>query len=290
MADEMKIEYMALSELLRTERNPKKHDLPALRASMLRWGFTQPLAIDERTKKIVEGHGRIEVLQAMKQAGGKPPLRVTAKAKEWMVPVVRGLSFANDQEAEAYLIAANQLTTAGGWDDQLLGSMLAQLQQANVSFEGLGFDHSTITSMLSSFAPAAESLANMPVPPAPSFTAPPALAEGANATAVAGEPPPAITPAAAVTSDGQFSPPPTSMPILGEGQTAADAGVLDPTTRIESEHAPKVMRTILIGRHHIPCSAEESARLDTFITKWMDRTGSLYGFFTAHLYEPADDM
>ena len=50
------------------------------------------------------------------------------------------------------------------------------------------------------------------------------------------------------------------------------------------------MRTILIGRHHIPCSAEESARLDTFITKWMDRTGSLYGFFTAHLYEPADDM
>ena len=194
MADEMKIEYMALSELLRTERNPKKHDLPALRASMLRWGFAQPLAIDERTKKIVEGHGRIEVLQAMKQAGGKPPLRVTAKAKEWMVPVVRGLSFANDQEAEAYLIAANQLTTAGGWDDQLLGSMLAQLQQANVSFEGLGFDQGTITSMLSSFAPSAEQLASMPMPVAPSFASPPAPVP------VIGELPPAITPAAAVTS------------------------------------------------------------------------------------------
>jgi hypothetical protein len=37
------------------------------------------------------------------------------------------------------------------------------------------------------------------------------------------------------------------------------------------------------------CSAEESAKLDILITKWMDRTGSLYGFFTAHLYEPADD-
>ncbi len=75
MADEMRIEYMALSELLRTERNPKKHDLPSLRASMLRWGFTQPLAIDERTGKLVEGHGRIEVLQEIQKAGGKPPLR-----------------------------------------------------------------------------------------------------------------------------------------------------------------------------------------------------------------------
>jgi len=128
MADEMRIEYMALSELLRTERNPKKHDLPSLRASMLRWGFTQPLAIDERTGKLVEGHGRIEVLQEIQKAGGKPPLRVTAKGKEWFAPVVRGLSFANDQEAEAYLIAANQLTTAGGWAAGLLGSMLAQLQ------------------------------------------------------------------------------------------------------------------------------------------------------------------
>jgi len=164
MADEMRIEYMALSDLLRTERNPKKHDLPSLRASMLRWGFTQPLAIDERTGKLVEGHGRIEVLQEMQKAGGKPPLRVTAKAKEWFAPVVRGLSFANDQEAEAYLIAANQLTTVGGWDDGLLGSMWAQLQGAHGSFEGVGFDQGTLNTMLASFAPAAEQLAAMPVP------------------------------------------------------------------------------------------------------------------------------
>jgi len=288
MADQMKLEYMPLADLLKTEKNPKKHDLPALRASMLRWGFTQPLAIDERTGKLVEGHGRIEVLQEMKKAGGKPPQRVDARGKEWFVPVVRGLSFTTDHEAEAYLIAANQLTTAGGWDDGMLGSMLAELRGANVSFEGLGFDQGKINSMLASFAPAAEQLANMPTPPVPSFSPPPPPAP--LPAAVASEPPPAITPAAVVTSDGQFSPPPTSMPVLAEGQTPADVGVLDPTTRIESEHAPKVMRTILIGRHHIPCSAEESAKLDDLITKWMDRTGSLYGFFTAHLYEPAEEL
>jgi hypothetical protein len=213
MADELRIEYLALSDLLRTARNPKKHDLPSLRASMLRWGFTQPLAIDERTGKLVEGHGRIEVLQEMQKAGGKPPLRVTAKGKEWFAPVVRGLSFANDQEAEAYLIAANQLTTAGGWDDRLLGSMLAQLQGAHVSFEGLGFDQGTITTMLASFAPAAEQLATMPVPVAPTFTPAAPAPTASNATAApaaSADAPPAMTPAAVQTSDGQFSPPPNS--------------------------------------------------------------------------------
>ena len=120
----------ALSDLLRTERNPKKHDLPSLRASMLRWGFTQPLAIDERTGKLVEGRGRIEVLQEIQKVSLKPPLRVTAMGKEGFAPVVREREPAYDQEAEAYLIAANQLTTAGGWEDALLGSMLAQLKGA----------------------------------------------------------------------------------------------------------------------------------------------------------------
>jgi hypothetical protein len=278
--DQMTLAYMDLTDLLKTDKNPKKHDLPALRASMLRWGFTQPLAIDERTGKLVEGHGRIEVLHEMKKAGGKPPARVEARngGKAWFVPVVRGLSFASDLEAEAYLIAANQLTTAGGWDDQMLGSMMQELKAANVSFDGLGFQPQTLDRMLASFAPAGQQLADLPQQPVPSFAAP-----------AAGESFLSITPAAAVTSDGQFSPPPTSMPILEEGQTAADVGVLDPTQRIESEHAPKVMRTILIGRHHIPCSAEESAALDSFVTKWMDKTGSLYGFFTAHLCQPADD-
>ena len=59
MADEMRIEYMALSELLRTERNPKRHDLPSLRASMLRWGFTQPLANHPRESAAQpDGHAR----------------------------------------------------------------------------------------------------------------------------------------------------------------------------------------------------------------------------------------
>jgi hypothetical protein len=295
VSSEMRIEYQDLDTLLRAERNPKQHDTASLRASMNRWGFTQPLAIDERTGRITEGHGRLDVLQELRQSGAAAPIRVQVKGKKWLVPVVRGVSFASDAEAEAYLIAANQLTTAGGWNDSLLGQMMADLKTANVGFEGLGFDQSKINAMLAAFAPSAEKLANV-VAPTPVFT--PASAEveadPADATvaapAAAADLPPAITPAAVVTSDGQFSPPPTSMPLLEEGQAPEDIGVLDPTVRIESEHAPKVMRTVLIGRYHIPCSAEESANLDRLISAWQDKTGSLYGFFTAHLTEPPADF
>jgi hypothetical protein len=243
MADEMRIAYMALSDLLARSATPRSTICRRCGrrcyagASPSRWRSTSALASWSKATA-----GSRFWVQEMKKAGDKPPLRVTAKGKEWFAPVVRGLSFANDQEAEAYLIAANQLTTAGGWDDGLLSSMLAQLQGAHVSFEGLGFDQGTITTMLSSFAPAAEQLATMPIPVAPTFTpAPPAIAPS-NAAAVpaaSADAPPSITPAAVQTSDGQFSPPPTSMPVLAEGQSPADVGVLDPTTRIESEHAPR---------------------------------------------------
>jgi hypothetical protein len=297
VSNEMRIEYQDLNTLLRAERNPKHHYKVSLGASMNRWGFTQPLAVDDRTGRIVEGHGRLDVLQELRQAGAAAPIRVQVKGKKWLVPIVRGVSFASDAEAEAYLIAANQLTTAGGWNDSLLNQMMADLQTANVGFEGLGFDQGKINAMLAAFAPSAEKLANI-APPAPVFTATapagveadPAHATVAAPAPVAADLPPAITPAAVVTSDGQFSPPPTSMPLLDEGQTPEDIGVLDPTVRIESEHAPKVMRTVLIGRYHIPCSAEESANLDRLISAWQDKTGSLYGFFTAHLAEPPADF
>ncbi len=296
MSNEMRIEYQDLDTLLRAERNPKQHDKASLRASMNRWGFTQPLAVDDRTGRIVEGHGRLDVLQELRQAGAAAPIRVQVKGKKWLIPVVRGVSFASDAEAEAYLIAANQLTRAGGWNDNLLNQMMADLNQANVGFEGLGFDQGKINAMLAAFAPSAEKLANI-APPAPVFTAPAPAGVEADPTdatvaapPVAADLPPAITPAAVVTSDGQFSPPPTSMPLLEEGQAPEDIGVLDPTVRIESAHAPKVMRTVLIGRYHIPCSAEESANLDRLISAWQDKTGSLYGFFTAHLTEPPADF
>ena len=55
------------------------------------------------------------------------------KGGQWFVPVVRGLSFPTESEAEAYLVAANQRTIAGGWNEGLLGATLASLRDAHTS-------------------------------------------------------------------------------------------------------------------------------------------------------------
>ena len=43
----------------------------------------------------------------MKDANEKVPNRIKEKDGEWLVPVLKGISFNDDNEAQAYLIADN---------------------------------------------------------------------------------------------------------------------------------------------------------------------------------------
>ena len=62
------IEYLPLSSLKPARRNPKRHDLGTLDQSLDRFGFVAPIILDERTKRIVAGHGRMEAPFAAKTA------------------------------------------------------------------------------------------------------------------------------------------------------------------------------------------------------------------------------
>jgi hypothetical protein len=148
--EQVRIEYMPLSELVPAERNPKQHNLDALGDSIVRWGYVQPVTINEATGRLVAGHGRTEKLAHMKAAGEDAPGRVQVRKKdgEWLVPVVRGVSFANDQEAEAYLLADNRLTEIGHWDEELLGQVLSEFAEVGPeSFVGLGWDMQDVVTM-----------------------------------------------------------------------------------------------------------------------------------------------
>lgn len=71
----------------------------------------------------------------------------------WTVPVVRGWASRDDAHAEAYLIASNHLTTAGGWDGEGLSAMLSDLEQVDpVLFAATGFDHAQLDAMLADVA------------------------------------------------------------------------------------------------------------------------------------------
>lgn len=136
----MRLEYMALRELERWPRNPKDHDLPELQRSMDRFGFTLPVMVDERSGRLVAGHGRLEALQVKKENGETPPTRVEEREDgEWYVPVIRGIEFNSPEEAEAYLLADNRHVEAGGWKLDELSQMLQELNGEGVSLAGLGW-------------------------------------------------------------------------------------------------------------------------------------------------------
>lgn len=143
----VRIEYVALSELKRWPRNPKDHDLGELRRSIARFGYVQPILVDESTGRIVAGHGRLDVLEQMKAEGRKPPERVLERKGEWLVPVIRGVAFNSDDEAQAYLLADNRLTEIGGWEDGTLTDVLNDLAEKDL-LEGIGWDGNDVEDMM----------------------------------------------------------------------------------------------------------------------------------------------
>lgn len=161
---QLRIEYMALSRLKKWPRNPKAHDIGQLDNSFQRFGFTNPIMIDEGTRQVVAGHGRIEGLAARKEAGKPPPDRIVVKGDEWHVPVIRGLKFKNAKEAEAYLLADNQLTILGGFDEAALANML---REHEINLTGMGWDQQDLERIFRHLGEPSESGPPPPVPENP---------------------------------------------------------------------------------------------------------------------------
>ena len=137
-------EYVALTDIQRWPRNPKLHDEAGLDASIERFGFTAPCIVDETSGKLVAGHGRGEALQRRFVAGHPPPKNIVVAESGWMVPVVRGVSFQNDLEAESYLLADNRLTEVGGWDSTALEAILRSINSVEAGLAGTGWSASEV--------------------------------------------------------------------------------------------------------------------------------------------------
>ena len=139
---------MPLSEIVEADSNPKDHDIGQIYQSIKRFGFTQPIMMNENTGKLLAGHGRLQTLQQMKQAGEKTPNRIKEKDDEWLVPVLKGISFEDDMEAQAYLIADNRLTELGGWNTGELVETLQDLIEGGLDLDGVGYDFDDLESMV----------------------------------------------------------------------------------------------------------------------------------------------
>jgi len=148
--EDRRVEYVRVEDLPPDPRNPKLHSLPDLEAAMDRFGYTEPLLLDERTGLLAAGHGRREALLAKRERGGEAPRGVTVGADgSWLVPVVRGWASRDDEEAAAYLVASNRLAEVGGWADRELATLLRNVTDTPLGLSGVGFSNDEVLSLLS---------------------------------------------------------------------------------------------------------------------------------------------
>src|SRR5215471_6350671 len=146
---ERRIELMPLDSLLSQERNARGHDPETLDASMNRFGYLQSVFLDERTGRILAGHGRRDQLMLKRDAGEPPPsdVMVDIDTGEWLVPVERGWSSRDDNEAEAAGIALNRVGE-GRWREDELWQMLNDISQQDHGLDGIGYTNSDLEEML----------------------------------------------------------------------------------------------------------------------------------------------
>ncbi len=118
---QLRIEYRPVADLKPRTSNPRTHtekQIKQIAASIQRFGFTNPILIDD-AEGIVAGHGRIA---AAKQLGiGE-------------VPTVR-LAEMSEAEIRAYVIADNRLAENAGWDRELLAIEFQYLAELDLDFD-----------------------------------------------------------------------------------------------------------------------------------------------------------
>jgi DNA modification methylase len=129
-----KIVLRPVAELRPHAGNARVHSpaqLEQIKASMLAFGFTNPLLVDE-AGVLIAGHGRLEAAAALGMA--KVP-----------VIVLRHLSAA---QKEALRLADNRIAENATWDQALLRDALASVQAADIDLSALGFSAAELADIL----------------------------------------------------------------------------------------------------------------------------------------------
>lgn len=153
------VTYLPLADLETAgdDRNPKDHDVDAIARSLTRFGVVDAIAtLDARTERIVAGHGRVEALARLRDAGHDPPDGVAVDDDgAWSVPTVVGWASNDDLDSAGALIALNRSTELGGWVDESLLDLLDVLA-ADDSLHAVGFDTSALDQLRHRIDPTAD--------------------------------------------------------------------------------------------------------------------------------------
>lgn len=118
MSPNLSIEYVDINSITPYEHNARAHkdkDVEAIKSSILKFGFKDPIGIWHDT--IVEGHGRLLAAKALGME---------------TVPVIR-LDDLTDEQRKAYALAHNKTAELSDWDWDVLASELEELADFDMS-------------------------------------------------------------------------------------------------------------------------------------------------------------
>lgn len=123
----------SVASLVPYARNARTHaaeQVAQIAASITEWGWTTPVLIDG-DDGIIAGHGRILAAQLLNIVD---------------VPVIVASGWTEAQK-RAYIIADNQLTINGAWDEDLLRVELDDLRSKDFDIDLLGFSGEELESI-----------------------------------------------------------------------------------------------------------------------------------------------
>lgn len=128
------IELWPVERLQPYARNPRTHtaeQIDKLAASIIEFGFTNPILVDGEAG-IIAGHGRLLAAQ---------------KVGMVEVPVIE-LTHMTEAQKRAYVIADNRLALDAGWDDALLKAELEAIQEMEYDLALTGFTEPELSGIM----------------------------------------------------------------------------------------------------------------------------------------------
>lgn len=120
------ISNLPTSSVKAYERNPRVHtrqSQDALIASILEYGFTNPIIVDEH-RTVIAGHGR---------------LRAALELGRETVPVIQ-VDHLSEKQKKGLRIADNKIASKSAWSPELLTKELTELVIEDFDMSALGFD------------------------------------------------------------------------------------------------------------------------------------------------------
>lgn len=137
--ERLRVGFRPLADLVPYARNARTHSVEQvaqIMASMVEWGWTNPVLADGAG--IVAGHGRVLAAARLYEQGKSIRLPNGEDIPPGQVPVIDCTGWTPAQR-QAYVIADNKLALNAAWDGDLLRLEVEELQGAGFDAGLLGF-------------------------------------------------------------------------------------------------------------------------------------------------------